>query len=132
MNEMISVFKLVEVSLNARAFDQGARGSRCNLQKWPKMKRGVCLENGQAGVQETVVLVMDKNLSLMARTHIQKKKKMSGVGAHLQYQDWGNKGKQIPGARWPQASLSRGTKSLTSKRLFSKMAQGKALTEFDS
>lgn len=72
---MISVFKLVEVSLNARAFDQGARGSRCNLQKWPKMKRGVCLENGQAGVQETVVLVMDKNLSLMARTHIQKKKK---------------------------------------------------------
>lgn len=54
------------------------------------------------------------------------------MGAHLKYQDWGNKGKQIPGALWPQASLSRGTKSLTSKRLFSKMAQGKVFTEFDS
>lgn len=57
---------------------------------------------------------------------------MPGMGAHLKYQDWGNKGKQIPGALWPQASLSRGTKSLTTKRLFSKMAQGKVLTEFDS
>lgn len=98
-----------------------------------KMKRGACLENDRAGAQQTVVLVMDKNLSLKTRTHIQKKKKkMPGMGAHLKYQDWGNKGKQIPGVLWPQASLSRGTKSLTSKRLFSKMAQGKVLTEFDS
>lgn len=55
-------------------------------------------------------------------SHSKKKKKGSGMGAYLQYQDWRNKGKQIPGALWPQASLSRGTKSLTSKRLFSKTA----------
>lgn len=72
---------------------------------------------------------MDKNLSLMARTHIKKKKSQACI---LAIPDWGNKGKQIPGALWPQALLGRGPKSLTSKRLFSKMAQGKVLTEIDS
>lgn len=93
---------------------------RSLFRKWSSWSSGdSCSGNGQ-------------ELEFDGQNSHSEKKKMSGMGAHLQYQDWGNKGKQIPGARWPQASLSRGTKSLTSKRLFSKMVQGKALTEFDS